>query len=394
MLKVKELRKSGDLQSIAEQWDHLLEQSLNPSHALSWCWISNWLDVYLENSSILCLAVFDDEKLVGLAPLWVEKKRLYLLCGLRTLKFIGSEEVCGDHIDLIIHRKNSKAICAVIWEHLFGELRKEWDVWEYNNVASDSQVLQALRKLADADKRCLELAIHGFLICPYIDLPTTWETYLSSLSANQRRALKVSTEAMSQSGEVKLRFCDNADDLPAFMNTHIDLHKKSWHDRGQAGSFETESFRKFHRQYAVDLLSTQQLFLCNLELDDKPVGSLYGFVHNRVIYYYLLGVDRAAVPKASIGRVLLGKCIEEAIGRGYHRFDFLRGFEDYKYDWTDLERRELLVTFCNRSLGAVIFLLQQFVSRYSRQVLNLILGNKTQILKKWMGRGPGNRADK
>ena len=385
MLRVEDLRTIEELNSVSGQWDRLLEQSLTPCHAMSWDWISNWLNVYLQNRAILCLAVYDDDRLVGLAPFWVEKKRSFLLFGVRILKLIGSEEVCGDHTDLIVHRKNSVAICGAIWERLFGELGGEWDIWEYNSIPSNSKVLQAFRKKSETDKRCLELALWGYIICPYIELPSTWDEYLASLSVNQRRAFKVSSESMSQAGEVQLRLCENSQDLASFMQTHIELHRKSWIDRGHQGAFETKSFREFHMKYALSLLSTGQLFLCNLELNGTPVASLYGFVYGRVLYYYLLGVDRSAVPKASIGRVLMGRCIEEAIRRGYSRFDFLRGFEEYKYDWTDLEQRELLSSFYNRSIGAVAFILRQFISKFGRQVINVILGDKTATVKRMLG---------
>ncbi len=390
MLQVKCITGVAELATLSEQWDQLLAQSTNNSYSLSWAWLNHWMNNYLSGNELLTLAVYDEEKLVGLAPLWVERKRQFGLARLKMLQFIGSEEVCGDHVDLIVSRKNSEAICTAIWEHLSGPARKAWDVWEYNGVCSHSGILQCLRKISDEDRRCLGMVIHEYSICPYIDLPASWEIYLTSLSANQRRAFKVSSDAMSQTGKVELRLCDSAGDLPAFMNTHIELHRKSWNDRGQHGSFATEKFRKFHREYALELLGNGKLVLCNLELDGTPVGSFYGFEHNKVLHYYLLGVDRSAVPKASIGRVLIGKCIETAIQRGCTRFDFLRGFETYKYDWTDLEKRELSVTFYNRTASALLYILRQFLSRYSRQVGNVLLGERFLTVKKLLGRGPKN----
>ncbi|MBI5266873.1 MAG: GNAT family N-acetyltransferase [candidate division Zixibacteria bacterium] len=387
MLNVKCLTKVDELTAISGQWDQLLAQSLNNSYSLSWAWLSRWLSVYLPYGRLLCLAVFDDDKLVGLAPLWVHRQRQLGLGHLKILRFIGSEEVCPDHLDLIVSRKNSDAICTAIWEHLHGPLRREWDIWEYNYVPSDSQVLHSLNKLSERDDRCLAMTISGYTVCPYSNLSETWEAHLVSLSSNSRGSLKASAGLLTEAGKLELSVCTTAESISSFMGTLIDLHRKSWQERGRSGSFSTEKFRQFHRELAEDLLASGNLLLCNLELDGTPVGSFYGFEHNKVMHGYLLGTDRSAVPRASIGRVLLARCLEVAISRGCREFDWLRGYEDYKYHWTDRERRELLVTFHNRTFGALVHILEQFVVRYSKQVGKVVLGSKTQTVKRWLGRG-------
>ncbi len=392
MLQLKTLTTVDELAAIADSWDQLLSQSLNNSYSLSWTWLSHWLNVYLGNDRLLCVLVYDDARLVGIAPFWVKKLRQLGIGRLRILRFIGSEEVCADHLDLIISRKNSKAICAAIWEELHGPLRKEWDFWEYNFVPAMSPVLQSLTELADKDNRCLSMNITGFTICPYAMLPDSWETYITSISRSSRGNLKTSTELLTKAGNLQLRICDSHESLPGYLETHMDLHRKSWNDRGQDGSYTTETFKRFHRELSQDLLSRGQLMLCSLELDGVAIGSFYGFIHEKVIYYYLLGVNRAAVPKAGIGRVLLGKCIEAAIGRKCTEFDMLRGFEEYKYYWTDTERRELLITFHNRSINALIFILRQFVNRFSKQVGKVLLGGKTKAVKQWLGKGTPDRS--
>lgn len=387
MLNAKTLTTLEELTAIAEPWDELLSQSPSDSYALSWIWLSHWMNVYLGDGRLLCVVVYDDDKLVGVAPLWVKRIRQLGLGSLKVLRFIGSEEVCSDHLDLIISRKNSRAICSAIWEELYGPLRRQWDIWEYNYVPSMSPVLQTLSELSNKDNRCLSMVITGFAVCPYAALPESWESYISSISRSSRGNLKSSTDLMTQAGKLELRVCDSLDNLQEFMDTHMDLHRKSWNDRGQEGSYSTETFRQFHRELSQDLLTRGQLLLCNLELDGTAVGSFYGFEYGKVMHYYLLGVNRSAVPKAGIGRVLLGKCIEAAVNRKCREFDMLRGFEEYKYYWTDKERREVLVTFHNRSVMALVFILRQFVNRFGKQVGKVMLGNRTQVVKQWLGIG-------
>ncbi len=379
MFEVRCFTNIESLVAISSQWEQLLCQSTNNSYSLSWSWISQWIETFLDKEDqLLCLAVYNEKKLVGIAPFWIENKRQFLFKQIRILRFLGSKEVCADHLDLIIHKRNSERICAEIWKHLFNQLKKNWDVWEYTSVPVNSAILQSLRKFSDSDNQSLGFRINDYSACPYLDLPDKWETYLTSLSSNQRRALKISTKAISDSGIISLKFCNTVQELPQFMDTHIKLHRNSWLLRGKSGSFRTERFRKFHLKYAEEQLINRSLFLCNLELDNIPIGSFYGFVYKNTLLYYLIGVNRSAVPTANIGRVLLGYCIEEAIRRGYTGFDFLRGSESYKYDWTNMEQRELSVTFYNRSFGALVFILKQFMSSFCRQCWYILFERKVR----------------
>jgi hypothetical protein len=344
------------------------------------------MSVFLEGKQPLCMAVYNDDKLVGLAPFWVQQERLIGFGSLRVLRFIGSEEVCPDHLNIIVSRKNSKAICSAVWEHLYSKLRRDWDILEYNYVPSDSPVLNTLYRLSENDDRCPAAVITGYTICPYIALPETWEQFVKTISADQKRDIKYSEDLLAKAGVLILKVCDSITELPLFMKTHIDLHRKSWKDRGESGSFNTERFRRFHNEFAHDLLLKGKLLLCSLELNDVPIGSFYGFEYNKVMHYYLIGVDRSAVPKASIGRVLVGRCIQIAIERGCREFDFLRGYEDYKYDWTDTDRREWSITFYNRSFRSLIYILEQFISRYIKQVGRALLGSKTAQVRAWLSK--------
>jgi CelD/BcsL family acetyltransferase involved in cellulose biosynthesis len=386
LIHIKSLRSIEALNSIRDDWDGLLNRSLNETLFLSWDWISHWMSVYLENQNLLCLAVYNDDKLVGLAPFWVQQKRLMGFGSLKVLRLVGTEEICSDHLNIIVARKNSDAICSAVWDHLYGTLRSDWDIFEYNNVPSDSSVLHSLYRLAENDDRCLAAVITEYTICPYIILPETWDQFAKSISADQKRDIKYSEDLLAKAGVLKLNVCDSIAEFPQFMKTHIDLHRKSWKDRGHSGSFNTERFRKFHNEFAQDILSKGKLLLCTLELNDVPIGSFYGFEYNKVMHYYLIGVDRSAVPKTSIGRVLVGRCIKIAIERGCREFDFLRGFEDYKYDWTDSDRREWCITFYNRSVRTLVYILDQFACRYFKQVGKLVLGNKTVHVRAWLAK--------
>jgi len=101
-----------------------------------------------------------------------------------------------------------------------------------------------------------------------------------------------------------------------------------------------------HQQlcFAEEMARHGRLWLTTLDLDGQPAAAWYGFSSRDTVYFYQSG--RAPQwEDASVGLVLMGMMIRRAIERGYRRFDFLRGADAYKRDWTGAQRmtREIVV---------------------------------------------------
>jgi len=370
---VKTIRSFGELKKLSTNWDSLLAQSTENNFFQTWSWTRNWIEAYHCEQKLLCLTAYDSGQLIAIAPLYVDVITFSGLFKLKVLRFLGSGEVCSDHLDFILRRKGAEQAFKSFWDQLFGPLKKKWDMFEYHDIPQDSLAQRLVYGLAQSDDRCIQLEIQAYSVCPYIALPKTWEEYLESLSANQRRALKVSTNLLSERGTLELRFCENEASLEEEIPRLIELNRRSWNQRGQPGSFKSEEFREFHWRLARESLAQGRLFLCSLWLEEQHIGSLYGFQHDDKIYYYVIAVERDSDNRISVGRVLLAQCIEEAIRRGCCEFDLLRGDEDYKYHWTKLYRKNLMMTLYNRKSVTFLYLLLRFIARYSKQVAKAII---------------------
>ena len=49
-------------------------------------------------------------------------------------------------------------------------------------------------------------------------------------------------------------------------------------------------------------------------------------------YVYACGFD-PAFASVSPGKLVIGQIVDDAVAAGYHELHFLRGQEDYKYEW-------------------------------------------------------------
>jgi len=76
--------------------------------------------------------------------------------------------------------------------------------------------------------------------------------------------------------------------------------------------------------------------------------------YNRKMYFCLPGFD----PDYShyrTGNLILAKVVEKCIERKIEEYDFLKGGEEYKFDWTAKYRRNLRIRFVNKRFTSSLY---------------------------------------
>jgi CelD/BcsL family acetyltransferase involved in cellulose biosynthesis len=71
----------------------------------------------------------------------------------------------------------------------------------------------------------------------------------------------------------------------------------------------------------------------------------------------------------SVGLVLMGCAIEEAIRTGHDEYDFLRGDEDYKFMWTTSTRQDTTVCLFDGRVGSQLARPHVWVREHVRQLI-------------------------
>jgi CelD/BcsL family acetyltransferase involved in cellulose biosynthesis len=351
------IRTLDELQAFSDVWNPLLERSPNNTVFLTWEWISTWCKAYLKGDEPFVVVVECDGKLVAIAPLWRERVRVAGFVSVRRLRFLGTGDVCSDYLDVIADVDNHDEWLRAIWDQLFGPLRGEWDIWDYSDVPSDSRALARFYRWGDEDDRSMAREIVGMTVCPYMPLPKTG--LVGGLSKKRRYAVNHSRQLLEQQGALTFHHCLDPADVEPELRRLAELNTRIWTERGHKGSFATEEFGRFHSIIADEMLAKERLLLCSLWSGDRYLGAFYGFVYNRVLSYYIMSVEQGRESRANVGDVLLLACMEEAIRRGCCELDFLRGDEYYKYLWTRTDRRNITISFSNKTAGAALYHLGQ-----------------------------------
>jgi len=164
---------------------------------------------------------------------------------------------------------------------------------------------------------------------PFLDLSISesFEDVLSSLSGNMRQGIRRKQRRLEKLGETKLRVFDKGEVGPAtgMLTGFLRTHKARWPQAYRAEGF-------FER-LIVNVLPQGLLHLSTLECDGRPISWHIGFVHKLRFYWYVPSYD-SEMSRYSPGQIHLAKLINEALSQGVEAFDFLRGEERYKLEWT------------------------------------------------------------
>lgn len=339
----------AELAPYAEQWDRLSDGA--PFR--SWAWVSTWWKHYgpadysqprCDRLAVVC--VFDEsDTLVGVAPFYLH----HCVSQGRVLRLLGDGEVCSDYLGLLCRPDMQDQVAESVarWlvenegagDSLSGSTDPlPWDLLELTGIDFQDQPIRRL--LWHLGERGKTIHHRRGPNCWRVDLPATWEEYLSTMSKNHRKRLRRSYKRTVDSGRAVLRTVECFEDLQKGIEILVDLHQRRRRAMGEPGCFASKPFNDFHCEVMPKLLSNGQLQLHWLELDGKPAAVEYGLTGGGVAYAYQSGIDPDA-SEENPGTLLTLLTLRRAIEQGFRAVDFMRGDETYKLHWKAAPRPQI-----------------------------------------------------
>jgi CelD/BcsL family acetyltransferase involved in cellulose biosynthesis len=310
----------------------------------SWDWLVTWWKQYglidadkhrAADRRLNVLAVYDgaeenSRRLIGIAPWYLEHS---LVSG-NVLRWLGSGEVCTDHLSLVCRPEHAQVMAAAIVESLTGPFG-DWDRLDLEAIDVDDPAISYLTG-SFREHRCA-IARQAVGACWAVELPESWEEYLAANSKSHRKQLRQLERRVLESNRVVWHRVESAEQLEAVWPILVDLHQRRRRSLGEPGCFASKPFHDFHREVAGRLLTRRQLRMSWLELDGAPAAAEYHFAGHGATYAYQGGVDPERLDEEP-GRLSTILCLRAAVDEGHRRFDFLRGDEPYKAHWRAVPR--------------------------------------------------------
>jgi CelD/BcsL family acetyltransferase involved in cellulose biosynthesis len=320
-MRLQHYRDISGFEALQSDWNRLVQSSSANTVFSTWEWQKTWWE-YLGAGDLWLTAVYaDDGQLIAIFPCY-----LYLTeKGERSLRLVGCIEV-ADYLDLIIERGYEEDALSAFTSSLLEAGAPAWDSVELCNLPDDSPTLRYLPDLARAAG--LQATSLEEDVCPIIELPADWETYLLSINKKQRHEIRRKLRRAEAETELEWYVVGESHDLRSEMDIFLDLHQKSRPDKDHFMGAEMQSF---FRAIAETMRAAGWLQLIQLKLDGRHEASLLSFDYGNTIMLYNSGFDPEGNSRLSPGNVLVAIGIRYAIELGRAVFDFLQGDEEYKY---------------------------------------------------------------
>jgi len=326
--KVQVVTSLDEFDALHDPWNTLLDKG-SGSIFQKFEWQRSWWRHFGEtnrNTYLHIIVVEISGTTAAIAPLQIEKMRAPGLPSLRVLSFLGGK--LTDYLDFIVHPRFEKEAIESIAGHI-GEARSLFDVISLTEIPEHSPTSRILFDILQASGLQGTRFINEY--CPRVALGPTWEATLGSMDSSRARRISRRIRLISRDHETHFEVLTPSEDITGAMREFIRMHQGRWKKMGELGVFDDERVVKFHLEVAEQL--QEWVFLAFLCIDGVRVAADYCFLFRGTLSYYLNGIDCPEdLMKLSPGLVVHSSCMQEAIRRGAHSFDFLRGIEQYKYD--------------------------------------------------------------
>jgi CelD/BcsL family acetyltransferase involved in cellulose biosynthesis len=287
---------SGD--EAARIWTHAYATNSLHVPFLSYEWHRLWERTFGQQSNTFTLSI--DDKLI--AP--------FVRVG-HQVKFSGGEEI-ADYLDIVGPSEFKQHAWIQIMEFLQKENIQEIHL---RNIPETSPTFTYFSKQKN-------LIVQKEDTTPIVVLPSSWETYLSSLTRKYRHELERKIRKFERE-HIDAEFHESknpAEDIHTFLSLmEKDPVKKS---------FLTTEMKTFFTTMTETF--SDQISLMLLSMGDKQAAATLAFVENEKYYLYNSGFDKTCC--ANGGFYLKAMSLKYAIERGYKEYNFLQGSERYKYE--------------------------------------------------------------
>ncbi len=300
----------------AAAWDAVADRARVRSPFLGFTWQRRWAEVFAEGRRLDVRRVLDAEgRLVAILPLYETAPGAWEL--------LGGAEV-SDYLDLVaLAGREEEAWAALLAARAADRAR-----WVLHAVPAASPTVRALRALAATVGLAADVTLEER--CPVLELPSTWDTYLASLSSKHRHELTRKIRRFERAAPDGRAVVVRAPDaVGARLGDFVALHRRS---RVGKAKFMDARMERFFREVLPALAARDAAALWFLEAAGTPLASFVCLEWNGSVGLYNSGFAPEAAP-LSPGLVLLSHVIRDTIARGRPRFDFLRGEERYKLEF-------------------------------------------------------------
>ena len=324
-IRIEHIHDLTRLNALQSTWDSILQQNSVKSIFLTREWASAWWKNYGEDKELWLLAAWDEDLLVGIAPLMLIKKRKYGLM-FRVLKPLSAPD-CD--VSGFLLRDESLYVLNAFCKYILDQQRL-WDVIQVSEFRQDNpQTGFLLEHFSKAGFKTHITTSQHF----YIPIEGDWQTYFDHTPKNLKHDITRRLKHADRLGKLSLRHIKGRDVTWENFQTIFQINETGHF----TDLYKSTRDQNFHHDLMESMQERGWIDIYFLYLDDAPLAFRYGFIYENRFEDWRASFNQLH-PQLSSGKLLMQKTLEDQFNHGYKEFDFLRGTDTYKTRWHPLPR--------------------------------------------------------
>jgi CelD/BcsL family acetyltransferase involved in cellulose biosynthesis len=369
-------------ESMAREWDELVDSSSQKSYFMRWQWNFLWWTHLAPRDAELRIVECRtaDGLLVGLCPLYLRRDRAFKVVPIRELVFLGTgvKLKTSEYLDIATRCGYEdiapRSMAAVLTE------RDDWDRLCCSRVPDDSPVMRQFVAAMDAAATC-----QSFERASYVDTSNGWVAYKNTLGRSMRRNVEYYARRLFKKYRCEFQRVDSQDELQTALAAMVDLHIGQWLSKGEIGSLSSPVFQRFLQDAARSSFADSRLRVWTLRIEGRIEGVLLGFLDDGILHYFQKG-HNPAFSKDDLGTALVSLCIRDCCDDPHIRaFDFMGGGAAYKEMWARQVRLTIEGVVSRKNIRARAFEFQYRLGTAATAVYRAVIPLKLRAARRdWL----------
>ena len=364
-----------DFAALEKKWIELQSRA-ECSFFQSWGWVSSWIGALPPRLRPQALEVRLDDRVVGLALLGNQKIWRYGVVPSNAL-FVtetGSRQfdcLTVEHNGFLVESGLSK---AVLLEGISGltKLRLPWDELFLSGIVQDG-LADYLESAQRAQLRTLIKLEKPYY---YVDCDMIRQSggdYLGQLGRNTRSQIRRAARAYEERGPIGFHVAETLERAQTCFENLRSLHQQYWIAQGMPGAFGSEFALDFHHKMIRNRFPQGEIQLAEISTGSTPIGYLYNYVFNGVVYNYQSAFHYNDDARLKPGLVSHCRAVQYNIDAGMKTYDLLMGTQRFKQN---LSTHEGKMAWLVLQKPRIRFRLEQVALRWRRR----LRGKRTSTL--------------
>jgi CelD/BcsL family acetyltransferase involved in cellulose biosynthesis len=360
----------SSLEDLCSEWDELAVTAAQPCSSPAWM-LGWWRYLHPDGAGLNVVAVREEERLIGLAPLWRMER--------------GRSEGAGGHLDFLAGGSFSSSVAllsapgrarevgAAVGAALSGSDLPPESI-DVGPAVAGAEWPEALRAGWGGRRRPLLLRAEA-ISSPVINLGgfEDFDAWLAARGRSFRSNFRRRSRRLEKEGGTFRQ--STAATVDEDIGTFVRLHRERWRDRGSSRMVEMgDRLALFLADLARDLGTEDRFRLHLLELDGKPVAAAFYVAAGGEVALINTGWEDSHHQLAPL-QLLQGFAVSDGLARGDRRINLGRGANRAKLSVADGDEPvvEAIMLPSGADLPAALLHRRRFVRRCAQERVRAVM---------------------